>query len=86
MGYWQHALKRKDEASADKTIATFHSNFDFFFQVCGGLTNPKDPQEHRALFRLKSLKGGEQSNFFGNLSFQCSHCPEIFSGSVLLLH
>ena len=38
--YRQYALRRKDQASADGTIAAFHSGFDFFFQVCGGLTYP----------------------------------------------
>ena len=32
-------LRHKDQAGADGTIA-FHSSFDFFFQVCGGLTYP----------------------------------------------
>ena len=29
---------------------------------------PRDPQVHRTLFRAKSLKGGELSNFLGDLS------------------
>ena len=61
-------LDVKNQASADGTIATFHGCYDFFFQVCGGLTYPRDPQVHRALFRAQSLKGGELSDFHGNLS------------------
>ena len=61
-------LWRSDQAGADKIIAAFHDGFDFFFQVCGGLTYPRDSQVHAALFRAKSLKGGEQTNFLGNLS------------------
>ena len=34
-------LRREDQAGADGTIAAFHGDFDFFFQVCGGLTNPR---------------------------------------------
>ena len=37
-------LRHKDQAGADETIAAFHSGFDFFFQVCGGITNPQDSQ------------------------------------------
>ena len=48
--------------------SAFHDGFDFFFQVCQELTYPRDPQVHRALFRVESLKGGELSNFLGNLS------------------
>ena len=50
------------------TIAAFHCGFDFFFQVCGGLTYPTDPQVHRALFWAESFKGGELSDFLGDLS------------------
>ena len=51
-------LDVKDQAGADKTIAAFHSGFDFFFQVCGGLIHlrhwfskcsvqsPRAPQEN----------------------------------------
>ena len=46
----QHALRRKEQAGADGTIAAFHGGFDFFFQVYGGLTYLRDPQVHRALF------------------------------------
>ena len=67
-GHRQHALRRKDQAGADGTIAAFHGGFDFFFQVCGWLTYPRDLQVHRTLFRAKSLKGGELSNFLGDLS------------------
>ena len=34
-------LRRKDQAGADGTIAAFHDGFNFFFQACGGLTNPR---------------------------------------------
>ena len=67
-GHRQHALRRKDQAGADGTIAAFHGGFDFFFQVCRWLTYPRDPQVHRTLFRAKSLKSGERSNFLGDLS------------------
>ena len=53
---------------ADGTIAAFHGDFDFFFQVCDGLANPMDPQVHQALFWAKSLKGGKLINFIGDLS------------------
>ena len=39
-----------------------------FFQVCGGLANPRDLQVHRALFWAESLKGGKLSDFVGDLS------------------
>ena len=68
MGHRQHALRPKDQAGADVTIAAFHGSFDFFFQVCGGLTYPRNPQVHRALFWAESLKGGKLSDFLGNLS------------------
>ena len=32
------------------------------------LTYPRDPQVHKELFWAKSLKGGELSNFVGDLS------------------
>ena len=64
----QHALRRKDQAGADGTIAAFHAGFDFFIQVCRWLTDPRDPQVHRTFIRAKSLKGGERSNFLGDLS------------------
>ena len=67
-GHRQHALRRKDQAGADGTTAAFHGGSDFFFQVCGGLTNPRDPQVHWALFWAESLKGGKLSNFLGDLS------------------
>ena len=67
MGYRQHALRRKDQAGADETIAAFHGGFDFFFQVCGWLTHSRNPQVHRTLLRAKSLKGGKLSNFLGDL-------------------
>ena len=41
---------------------------NFFFQVRKGLTYPRDSQVHRALFRAKSLKRRELSNFFDDLS------------------
>ena len=53
----------------DGTIAAFHGGFDFFFQVCGGLTYLRDPQVHRALIWAESLKSGELSDFLGDLSF-----------------
>ena len=68
MGHRQHALRRKDQAGPDEIIAAFHGGFDFFFQVCGGLTYPRDPQVHREIFWAKSLKGRELNNFLGNLS------------------
>ena len=49
-------------------IAAFHGNFDFFFQVYGGLANPRDSQVYRALFWTESLKGGELSDFLGDMS------------------
>ena len=49
------------------TIAAFHGGFDFFFQVCGGLSNQRNPQVHRALFWAESLKGGKLSDFLGDL-------------------
>ena len=49
-------------------IAAFHGSFDFFFQVCGGLIYPSDPQMRRALFWAKLLKGGELSDFLDDLS------------------
>ena len=58
----------QDQAGVDGTIAAFHGGFDFFFQVCGGLTNPRDPQVHRALFWAESLKVGKLSDFLGDLS------------------
>ena len=67
-GYWQHGLGCKDQAGADGTIAAFYGGFDFFFQVCGWLTYPRDLQVHRALFWAESLKDGELSNFLGDLS------------------
>ena len=39
-----------------------------FFQVCGWLTYSMDPQLHRTLFRAKSFKGVELSDFLGDLS------------------
>ena len=30
-GHRQHALRRKDQAGADGTIAALHGGFDFFF-------------------------------------------------------
>ena len=68
MGHRQHALRRKDQAGTDGTIAAFHGGFDFFFQVCRWLTYPRDPQVHRILFRAELLKGGELRNFLGDLS------------------
>ena len=53
---------------AEETIAAFHGSFASFFQVCGGFTNPRDPQVHMALFWAKSLKGGKPSDFLGDLS------------------
>ena len=41
--------------------------FDFFFLVCAGLTYPRDPQVHKALFRAKSLKDREL-NDLGDLN------------------
>ena len=41
MGHRHPALRRKDQAGADGTIAAFHGGFDFFFQVCGGFTCPR---------------------------------------------
>ena len=60
-------VRCKDQADADRTIA-FHDGFDFFFQVCGGLSYPRDPQVRRTLFWTKSLKSEELSNFLGDLS------------------
>ena len=34
----------KTQTGTDGTIAAFHGAFDFFFQVCGGLTYGRDPQ------------------------------------------
>ena len=57
-----------DQADVNGTIATFHDGFDFFFEVCGWLAYPRDPQVHMALFWVESLKGGELNNFLGDLS------------------
>ena len=62
-------LRHQDQAGADGTIAAFHNSFDFFFQVCGGLTYPRAAQVHQALFRTKSLKSGKLSYFLGDLTF-----------------
>ena len=51
----------------DGTIAAFHCGFGFFFQVCGGFIYPRHLQVHRTLFLAESLKGGELSDFLGNL-------------------
>ena len=53
--------------SAGGNIAAFHGGFDFFFQVCGGLTNPRDPQVHQAFFWAKLLKGEKLSDFLVDL-------------------
>ena len=55
-------------SNTDGNIPAFQGGFDFFFQICGKLTNRRDPQVYRALFCAKSLKGGELSGFFGDLS------------------
>ena len=58
----------KNFTGADGTIPTFHGCCDFFFQACGGLTNPRDSQVHRALFWAELLKVAELSDFLGDLS------------------
>ena len=60
--------RRKDQVGADGTIAAFHGSFDFFFEVCGGLTYLRDPPIHQALFWAELLKGGKLSDLLGNLS------------------
>ena len=45
-----------------RTVAAFLGGFDFFFRVCEGVTNPRDPQVHRALFGV--LGGHEKVLLF----------------------
>ena len=78
MGYRQHALRLKDQAGADGTIAAFHGRFEIFFQVCGGFSYPRNPKVHRALFWAESLKDEELSNVFGNLS------PSSLNADIIL--
>ena len=49
-------LDVKNQAGTDGTIADFRDGFDFFFQVCGGLIYPRDPQVHRVLFGPNRLR------------------------------
>ena len=53
---------------ADGTVAAFLGGFDFFFQVCGGLTHPRGSRVHRSLFWAESLEGEKLSDFLGDLS------------------
>ena len=75
-------LDVKTKQVVDGTIAAFHSSFDFFFQVCGGLTDPRDLQMFCTLFRTESLKGEELRNFLGDMSidnaFKVAIVQQIF--------
>ena len=61
-------LDVKNQAGTDGTTTAFRDGFDFFFQVCGGLIYPRDPQVDIVLFWTESLEGRELSGFLDDLS------------------